>query len=84
MACFGMCGGDSPVDDSIIVLNGKQLDLNVGDTQQRKLTIMALKPGQNTITVTFTNEKTGEYIFYRIVRNFVVGLTFLASGDLGG
>merc|ERR1712110_985530 len=50
----------------IFVSYGKQLDLNVGDTQQRKLTIMALKPGQNTVTVTFKNEQSGEYIFYKI------------------
>ena len=67
-------------DDSIFVSYGKQLDLNVGDTQQRKLTIMALKPGQNVITVTFTNAKTGEYIFYKIVRfrSFLPFLTFFS------
>jgi hypothetical protein len=29
---------------------------------------MALKPGNNLLTVTFKNEKTGEYIFYKIVK----------------
>ena len=44
------------------------MDLKVGDTQQRKLTIMALKPCQNTLRVTFTNHKTHEFIYYIIVR----------------
>jgi len=57
-------------DESIFVSYGKQLDLKIGDTQQRKLTIMALKPGKNTLRVTFTNHKTHEFIYYLIVNLF--------------
>ena len=37
---------------------------------------MALKPGQNDVTVTYKDDNTLEYIYYRIVTIFVNNFKF--------
>ena len=40
----------------------------MGALKKYKLTLLALKPGKTAMTITFKNEDTHEYIFYRVVR----------------
>jgi len=53
------------------------VDLVPGGQRKYKLPINALKPGEFGYTLRFTNKKTHEYIFYKIVKFLFFNLTFL-------
>lgn len=45
---------------------------------------MALKPGQNSVIITYKNENTHEYIYFKIVKNFLMKIILLAYGNYRG
>lgn len=43
---------------------------------------MALKPGQNSVIITYKNENTHEYIYFKIVKNFLMKINFTSIWKL--
>lgn len=54
-------------DQSILIKGANTIDIMGEASKDYKLFIYCLRPGQGKVTVTFTNEATGEYLFYKLV-----------------
>lgn len=59
----------SPEDESTTLKGPQYIDVPALSERVYKLNFFAYKPGQTTAKVTFTNERTGEYLFYNVTFN---------------